>query len=278
MVAETGVSSLSSSEEAVSVEADLRLAISDLDPDADVLAPLSRLLNLYITDEIAQRRPVLRAMRDFVMVALGNAADGDNLCTVASRALDAFIAVHVIGARAKASAFFDKLICETNWLRVAILAGSSVAEAAFLAVNNNNKSLTVIDVGPAFPGRALADKLARQTKAPVRYAPLASVHKALEQVDAVVMGAEEVMMNGCVVVSPGGGVVAQAAQEANLPILIVTQAVKFSNRALVEWFVKGDVLRPAEIQSIVTEMDADPTRPSFAPDIWKKLSGERLAN
>lgn len=265
----------SSSEEAVAYEAILRLAISDVDAKVDALAPLSRLLNEYISDNTAQRRPVLRAMRDHVLVALAAAEDGEDLCTVALRALDAFIAVYVIGARAKASAFFDKLIRETGWFRIAILAGSSVAEAAFLAVNHPKKTLTVIDAGSDFPGRKLVDKLAWQTQAPVKYAPLSAAHKAVEQVDVVVMGAKEVMMNGCVIVAAGGAAVAQAAQEAGVPVLIATQAVKFSERALVEWFIEGDVLRPRETQSIVTELDTNAWRPTFVPDVLKKIAGER---
>lgn len=266
----------SSSEEAVAVEASLRLAISDVDATTDALAPLSRLLNQYITDRIAQQRPVLRAMRDHVMMALAAANDGEDLCMAALRALDAFVAVYVIGARAKASAFFDKLIRETGWFRIGVFAGSSVAEAAFLAVNHPKKTLTVIDGGAGFPGRKLIDRLAWQTQAPVRYAPLAAAHKAVEQLDVVVMGAKEVMMNGCVVVNAGGAAVAQAAQEAGVPVSITTQAVKFSERALVEWVLDGgDVLRPRETQSIVTELDTNGWRPTFVPDVLKKIVGDR---
>lgn len=265
----------SSSEEAIAYEASLRLAISDIDASADALAPLSRLLNRYITDAIAIRQPVLHAMRNHVLVALATAADDNDLCTIALRALDAFIAVYVIGARAKASAFFDKLIRDTGWFRIAVVAGSSVAEAAFLAVNHPKKTLTVIDLGDGFPGRKLIDRLAWQTQAPVKYAPLAAAHKAVEQVDVLVMGAKEVMMNGCVIVAAGGAAVAQAAQEAGVPVLITTQSVKFSERALIEWFLDGDVLRPREMQSIVTELDTTAWRPTFVPDVLKKIAGDR---
>lgn len=266
---------LSSSEEAVTYEATLRLAIKDLDESQDALVPLSRLLNQHIPDDVATRRPVLRAMRDHVLTHLGTSEDADDLRTTTLRALDSFLAVHVIGARAKASAFFDKLIRETGWFRIALVAGSSVAEAAFLAVNHPKKTLTVIDAGPLQPGRALTHKLAWQTQVPVRYAPLCAAHRAVEGVDAVIMGAEEIMTNGCVMVAPGGAVVAHAAAEAAVPVIITTQTVKFSDRALVDWFVDGDILRPREIQAIVTELDTNAWRPTFMPDVLKKMGGER---
>lgn len=273
-VGEKGLS-LSSSEHAIAYEARLRLSISDIDPEGDPLVLISRLLNHHIPEHLAQSKPILRAMRDNVLVALASASDTDDLCAVAKCALDVFSSVHIIGARAKASAFFDKLVKDTEWTRIAIVAGSTVAEAAFLAVNHPKKSLTVIDVGPHFPGRSLVHRLASQTHAPVRYAPLSAAHKAVEQVDVIVIGANEIMMNGCVVVAPGGAAIVHAAHEAGVPVLVTAQAVKFSERALVDWFVDGDVIKPREIQAIVTELDTNSWRPTFVPDVHKKMAGER---
>lgn len=268
-------SNLSSSDEAIAYESKLRLAISDIDPHTDVLVHISRLVNRYIPDEVAERKPVLRAMRDHILIELAGADDSDDLCVIAKRALDAFLSVRVIGARAKASAFFDKLVKDTGWVRIAVVAGSTVAEAAFLAVNHPKKILTVIDFGPHFPGRSLVHRLATQTLASVRYAPLAAAYKAIEQVDVVVMGASEVMMNGSVVVAPGCAAIAHFAHEIGVPLLITTQAVKISYRALVDWFVEGDLIRPREVQAIVTELDTNAWTPTFVPDVHKKMTGEQ---
>lgn len=268
------VSNLSSSDEAVAYEAKLRLAISDIDPNTDILVHISRLVNRYIPDDVAQRKPVLRAMRDHILLELAGADESDDLCVVARRALDAFLSVRVIGARAKASAFFDKLVKDTGWIRIAVVAGSTVAEAAFLAVNHPKKTLTVIDFGPHFPGRSLVHRLATQTHASVRYAPLAAAYKAIEQVDVIVMGASEVMMNGSVIVAPGCAAIAHCAHEIGVPVLITTQAVKISYRALVDWFVESDLIRPREVQAIVTELDTNAWTPTFVPDVHKKMTGE----
>lgn len=301
----------SSSEQAVECEAALRLAINDLPAipatNEDHLSVLSRIVNELITDDIALNRPILRVMRDHFLDSLSNSTaitasstshGGPELQqqqqeenskesetwpevrTSVLQCLDTFLSVHVIGARAKASAFFDKLIYDTRWLRIGLVAGSTVAESAFLAVNSwggSKKSLTVIDLGKSCPGHDVVKRLAFQTQAPVRYAPLCAAHKALEQVDVVIMGAQEVVMNGCAIVAPGGGIVAQAAQEARVPVVITTQSVKFTERIVVDWFVNGgDVLKPAEIHSIVTELDTNSLSPTFAPDILKRMIGGPL--
>lgn len=315
----------SSSEEAVEYESRIRFDLKTIDLSScqDQLTALSRLLKQYISDDVANRRPLLRAMRDHVLVSLSAASahadelvrthDGDSnywgteeeeekrlertatkrgkngrksymkqdqldLRAVALQALDSFVAVNVIGARSKASAFFDKLVRETAWFRVALVAGSSVAEAGFLAVNSwgMKKTLTVIDVGPSCPGQVLANRLASQTQAPVRYAPLSAAGEVIDGVDVVVMGAREIMMNGNVVVDAGGGYVAQVAQEAGVPVVIATQAVKVTERFSTDWYAfdtDGDVLKAREIQSIVTELDTNSWRATFTPDILKKMSG-----
>lgn len=328
-VSSTHPSSLatSSSEEAVEYESRIRFDLKTIDLSScqNQLIALSRLLKHYISDDVANRRPLLRAMRDHVLVSLSTASahadellrthngnsnhwgteeerrhelektasesgkngrksymkqDQLDLRTVALQALDSFVAVNVIGARSKASAFFDKLVRETAWFRVALVAGSSVAEAGFLAVNSwgMKKTLTVIDVGPSCPGQELANRLASQTQAPVRYVPLSAIAAAevFETVDVVLMGAREVLMNGNVVVDAGGGYVAQAAQEAGVPVVIATQAIKVTERFSTDWYAfdtDGDVLKAREIQSIVTELDTNSWRATFTTDILKKMSG-----
>lgn len=263
----------SASEEALSYEAALRLALSDLSVDANS-SEVARVVQTRLSESMTQGRPLLRAMHDTVLAAVsGTDSDEDEeTCAVsrAVRALDNFVSVSVVGARAKVSAFFDQMILRTGWFRIAVVAGSSVAEAAFLAVNHPKKILTVIDLPPTLPGRTLAHKLGWQTEVVVRYAPLVAAHRALEGVDVVVMGAQEVLMNGAVVVAPGGAVVVQAAQEAGVPVVIAAQAAKFSERAVVEWFDDGDVVRAREVQRLVTELDTGAWRTEFAPDVLKK--------
>lgn len=366
----------SSSNEAVEYEAMVRFALKNLDFPSfssssrqEQLVSLTRVITHYISDDIAARKPLLRAMREHVLVCLSAAAsasDGDktsvvdtqhqqptandkdgvslsrrtsdekpgviqamrsnssnsssiglshpcDLRTVALRSLDSFISVHVIGARAKASAFLDKLIRDTRWSRVALVAGSSVAEAGYLAINSwgINKKLTVIDIGledrnewehtglsssspsssstpfsiptcSTSTGKALAVRLATQTQATtaatatgVRYVALSAAYAVMMQVDVVVMGAREICSNGNVIVDAGGAIVAQAAQDADVPVVVVAQAVKMTERCVADWFAfdtDGDVIRAREIQALVTELDTASWRPTGVPDMLKKFA------
>lgn len=219
--------------------------------------------------------PVLRALRDAVQMQLA-AHTGDEvaLYEVALAALDSFVTVRIHGARSKASAFFDQLCRERAWVSLALFSASTVAEAAFMAINVPGKRLTVIDVAPEYDGRAVAKRLAIATEAPVRYGLLGNCQRLLEGVDAVIIGAEEVAMNGCILAAPGASVVVQVARELGVLVVVTTQAVKFSEGMIVDWTYAGyDVIRPHEVLAIITEMDTGLWSPSAAPDVLRKLAG-----
>lgn len=217
--------------------------------------------------------PVLRAMRDAVQMQLAAHTEDDELYDVALAALDDFVTVRIHGARSKASAFFDKLCRERGWTSLALFSESTVAEEAFMAINVPGKRLTVIDVAPQYEGRAVAKRLATATGAPVRYGLLGNCQRLLEGVDAVIIGAEEVAMNGCVLASPGASIVVQVAREQGVLVVVTTQAVKFSEGMIVDWSYAGyDVIRPHEVLAIVTEMDTGMWSPSDAPEVLKKLA------
>lgn len=214
-------------------------------------------------------------MRESIQARLAaHSADDLALYDVALAALDAFVAVRVRGASAKASAFFDQLCTERGWTSLAVYGASTVAEAAFLAVNVARKKLTVIDSAPAYEGRQIAKRLAADSGAPVRYGVLASCQSLLEGVDAVIMGAEEVAMNGAVLAAPGASVVVQVARELGVSVVVTTQAVKFSENMVVDWVYGAyDVIRPYEVLAIVTEMDTGTSTPASAPDVLRRLAG-----
>lgn len=362
----------SSSNEAVEYEAMIRFALKHMDVSSfssfsrqEQLISLTRIITHYISDDVAARNPLLRAMREHVLLGLSAAAaasDGDkssvvgiaqlqqtandkdgvslsrrpsdekpgviqamrsnssnsnigplNSCdlrTVALRSIDSFISVQVIGARAKTSAFLDRLIRDTQWSRVALVGGSTVAEACYLAINSwgIKKKLTVIDIGSedrnengytglysssssspfriptssTTTGKAMAMRLATQTQATtaatatsVRYVPLSAAHTVMMQVDVVVMGAREICNNGNVIVAAGGSIVVQAAQDADVPVVVVAQSVKLTERCVADWFAfdtDGDVIKAREIQTVLTELDTASWRPTGIADIIKKLA------
>lgn len=215
-------------------------------------------------------------MRESIQARLAahSAVDDLELYDVALAALDAFIAVRVRGASAKASAFFDQLCRDRSWTSLAVFGASTVAEAAFLAVNAPRKKLTVIDSAPAYEGRHIAKRLAADSGAPVRYGMLASCHRLLEGIDAVVIGAEEVAMNGTILAAPGTSVVVQVARELGVSVVVTTQAAKFSENMVVDWVYAGyDVIRPNEVLAIVTELDTGTWTAASAPNVLRRLAG-----
>lgn len=222
--------------------------------------------------------PVLRALRDSVQVQLAaHTGDDAALFDIALAALGSFISVRICGARSKASIVFDQLCREREWNSLALFSASTVAEAAFKAAKVTGKRLTVIDVAPEFEGRAVAKRLASVTGSSVRYGLLGNCHRLLEGVDAVIIGAEEVTMNGCILASPGTGVVVQVAREIGVPVVVTTQAVKFSERMIVDWTFAGyDVIRAEEVLTVVTEMELGPWGPDFgpwaAPEVLRELA------
>lgn len=242
---------------------------------SDPRATILRHLTSIFPYEAAARNPTLRAQRDAVHAAVSAHPSNDSsLYDVATTAMDAFLAVRINGARAKVSAFFDSLCRERQWSHVAVLAGSTVAEACFLALNYPSKRLTVIDTAPNYPGRALAARLASQTSANVRYATLSAAARALDTVHVLVIGAKEVCLNGTVLAERGAGVLANMARENAVQVVVATQAVKYSDRMLISRSPDGDVIRPAEIAAVVTELDTAQWPVSEAPEVLRRLNDQ----
>lgn len=262
--------STSSSKEAQSLERPFRTILHHLrnnpSPRHALLLQLSKIL------PPDTRSPVLRAQRDALQSAIvGHSTDDGTLLDVAAKASDAFLSVRIIGARAKASAFFDHLSFDHCWSHVAIMAGSTVAETCFLALNRERKRLTVIDIGPPYHGRQTAERLASQTQAPVRYSTLASSGSSLEMVDVLIIGATEVCMNGSVITSFGGGALVSMAREHGADVVVATQTAKFSERMVVGWCDTGDVISHNEILAVVTEVDTGAWKSSSAPDLLRRM-------
>lgn len=232
---------------------------------------LLTLISTLLPQTLVNKSPILSAQREAVQDAITSHKENDqSLFKVASTAMDSFLSVRVHGARAKTSAFFDRLCGDKSWGHIAILAPSSVAQACFLALNDPRKRLTVIDVGPEFQGRAIATTLASQTGAPTRYAVLSSGLQALDGVDVLVLGAREVCINGSMICDYGAGALVQLARESGVAVIVVTQSVKYTQRMVVDWTSGGDVISPHEVACVVTEIDTAAWSPVAAPEVLSR--------
>ena len=222
--------------------------------------------------------PPVRALRASAQRSVqAHAGANAELCDVALAALDAFVSTRVRGARAKACELFARLCESREWSSLAVFSASSVAEEALRGAGGEKRRFTVIDCAPEFEGRALARRLARFTESSVRYGVLGNCQRLLDGAHVVVIGAEEVTMNGCVLAAPGASVIAQVAKEIGIPVIVTTQAVKFSEGMVVDWTFGGfDVLKADEVLLVVTEMEMSEVNmgigPWMAPDVWQAVS------
>lgn len=201
----------------------------------------------------------------------------DGMYDAAVAALDAFVSTRVEDARGAASALFAKLCASRDWTSLAVFSPSSVAEEAVRVAGGEKRRFTVIDAAPEYEGRAVAKRLAGYTEASVRYGVLGNCQRLLDGAHVVVIGAEEVTMNGCVLAAPGASVIAQVAKEIGIPVIVTTQAVKFSEGMVVDWTYGGfDVLKTDEVLLVVTEMELSEANvgiaPWMAPDVSKALA------
>lgn len=229
---------------------------------------LSKLLNTHIP--IDHPSPVLRSIRESIERRIRDYHENDQqLYNIVLKVLDDFLRVRIDGARWKTSALFDRDCRAHKWNHIAILAGSSVAEYCVLAMNGADKKITVIDYGPAFEGKMLASRIASSTNSIVHYGFLHSVGKLLDGADALLIGAELVSSNGCVISSAGANIVAKTAKELGVRVIVVTQAVKHSDQIVVDAPFADNIVSYINISSIRTEFDTAIV-PALAPLLVKK--------
>lgn len=273
----------SSTAAALAHEADLRSQIVTL-RDSNAPEPRLRLVRLFSAKTGLGRgaSPAVRALQTAVQLKLAAyIGDEHGLYDVALSALDSFVNIRIKDARSKASESFAQLCHERDWTSLALFSASSVAEEALRTILGTKNRLTVIDVAPGYEGRATAKRLASATGASIRYGLLSNCQRLLDGVHVCVIGAEEVTMNGCILAAPGAGMVAQVAKEIGIPVVVTTQAVKFSEGMVVDWTYAGyDVLRPDEVLAIVTELEMESgvtgIGPWAAPDVLDALARTRV--
>lgn len=249
---------------------------------------LARLLSLHSTHGRAPS-PAVRALQTTVQSQLEaygaapqksvpeNSAKESALYNVAISAVKSFVALCVEDASSEASVLFANLCEDRDWTSLALFSASSVAEEALKAADGKDKRITVIDAAPDYHGRAAAKRLASATESSIRYGLLSNCQRLLDGVHVIVIGAEEVTMNGAVLAAPGAGLIAQVAKEIGIPIVVTTQAIKFSEGMVVDWtFGEYDVLCPDEVLTIVTEFDLNSRGSGIgaweAPDILQALA------
>ncbi|KAF2468903.1 nagb/rpia/CoA transferase-like protein [Lindgomyces ingoldianus] len=146
----------------------------------------------------------------------------------------------------------DELISETAAKKIeegdVILtyASSSIVEKTFLRAHNAGIkfSVMVVDSGPLFEGERLARDLANHGLQ-VRYRNIRAASHAVRDASKVFLGAHAMMSNGRLYSRVGTAVVSMLANDHSLPVIVLCESVKFTERVALDSIV-GNEVAPAE--------------------------------
>ncbi|KAI9280421.1 hypothetical protein BY458DRAFT_500644 [Sporodiniella umbellata] len=151
----------------------------------------------------------------------------------------------------------DKLIVQNGLQKIkdgdVILtyAKSSVVESLLLETKKKGIDFRVIvvDSRPLLEGKHLLKKLVA-AGIDCSYHLLSSVYVALKSVTKVIMGAHALLNNGAVYSRIGSSMVAMAASDKQIPVMICCETYKFVNRTQVDSFVLNELGNPDELVQI----------------------------
>lgn len=150
----------------------------------------------------------------------------------------------------------DKLIRETaapkivNGDVILTYASSSIVEQTLLQAHNAGTSFSVIivDSKPLFEGKTLARKLASQGLK-VRYYLITGASHAVKSASKVLLGAHAMMSNGRLYSRVGTALVSMLAKSHSLPVLVLCESVKFTEKVALDSIVGNEVAPSDELLS-----------------------------
>lgn len=150
----------------------------------------------------------------------------------------------------------DKLISEYGEKKIekgdVILtyASSSIVEKTLLRAHKAGISFSVIvvDSKPLYEGKQLARKLANHGLH-VKYFLIAGAAHAVKQASKVLLGAHAMMSNGRLYSRVGTAIVSMLAHAQNLPVIVLCESVKFTERVALDSIVGNEVAPADELLS-----------------------------
>jgi translation initiation factor eIF-2B subunit delta len=127
-------------------------------------------------------------------------------------------------------------------------AKSSIVERVLLEANQAGKRIRVIviDSKPLFEGKRLAHNL-QAAGIDVDYYSINGLCHAITQSRKVILGAHAMLADGRLYSRAGTGIVAMQAAEHKLPVHVLCESYKFSEKILVDAFAENEVAPPEEL-------------------------------
>ena len=127
-------------------------------------------------------------------------------------------------------------------------AKSSIVQQTLVEAFRQGKKFRVIvvDSRPLFEGKNLARALAT-LGLQVQYALTTTISHAIKDVTKVFLGAHAMMSNGRLFSRVGTAIVAMTAKEADVPVIICCESIKFTDRVALDSIVMNEVAPPDEL-------------------------------
>ncbi|KAG0169941.1 hypothetical protein DFQ30_003046 [Apophysomyces sp. BC1015] len=160
---------------------------------------------------------------------------------------------------------------------------SSVVESLLLETKKRGIefSVIVVDSRPLFEGKHLLKRLVA-AEIDCSYHLLSSVYVALKSVTKVIMGAHALLNNGAVYSRVGTAMVAMAASDKQIPVMICCETYKFVNRTQVDSFVLNELGNPDDLVETKPTYNSHhqnhPSPSSSALAAWREQPNLRLLN
>ncbi|KAF2678515.1 nagb/rpia/CoA transferase-like protein [Lentithecium fluviatile CBS 122367] len=141
-------------------------------------------------------------------------------------------------------------------------ASSSIVEQTLLQAHKSGVSFSVIvvDSKPLYEGKTLARKLANH-RLNVRYYLITGASHAVKSATKVFLGAHAMMSNGRLYSRVGTALVSMLANAQSLPVLVLCESVKFTEKVALDSIVGNEVAPPDELLSEVERNNLLPLHP-----------------
>ncbi|KAL6709208.1 hypothetical protein ACN47E_002024 [Coniothyrium glycines] len=145
-------------------------------------------------------------------------------------------------------------------------AASSIVEQVILHAHNAGTpfSVIVVDSKPLHEGRQLARKLANHGVT-VRYYLITGASHAVKDATKVFLGAHAMMSNGRLYSRVGTALVSMLASSHSLPVIVLCQSVKFTEKVALDSIVGNEVAPAEEILSEAERQKLLPLRSRLPP-------------
>ena len=127
-------------------------------------------------------------------------------------------------------------------------AKSSIVQQTLVEAHRQKKQFKVIvvDSRPLFEGRNLARALA-DLGVEVQYSLTHGISHVINDATKVILGAHAMMSDGRLYSRVGTALVAMSAKEANVPVVVCCESVKYTERVALDSFVHNEIAPPEEL-------------------------------